>query len=268
MTTNDRKKYCSQILRQILQKPPPSRSTWQEVSAGFRCSISCSIFPPRLSKFHSPPGPAEDTSSDDTSEDTSSEDTSTSQLSTMSANSYAAVAAAGTVMLSLQHTLRAILANYIFPTIVIPSIRRREVNRYHAIRRLRVSRKSWSRTAAKLSDRQFRRYFRMSKAYFQLLCDQIEDIISPSTFKSELYLQMVDWKLANAGEKRVLFYWWLSVLTEVICLDAIRQCCTWNSRGWFQFLSLVMSYFCWMLLWGDWFTMGNFVEGAKLCTRR
>ena len=85
-------------------------------------------------------------------------------------------------------TLRAILANYIVPTIVIPSIRRREVNRYHAIRRLRVRRKLWSRTAAKLSDRQFRRYFRMSKAYFQLLCDQIEDIIGPSTFKSELYL--------------------------------------------------------------------------------
>jgi hypothetical protein len=136
MTTNDRKKYCSQILQQILQKPPPKRSTWQEVSAGFRRSISCSIFPPRLSKFHSPPGPAEDTSSDDTSDDTSSEFTSTSQLLTMSANSYAAVAAAGTVMLSLQHTLRAILANYIVPTIVMPSICRREVNRYHAIRRL------------------------------------------------------------------------------------------------------------------------------------
>ncbi len=155
MTTNDRKKYCSQILRQILQKPPPSRSTWQEVSAGFCRSISCSIFP-WISNFHSPPGPAEDTSSDDTSDDTSSEDTSTTQLSTMSANSYAAVAAAGTVMLSLQHTLCAILANYIVPTIFMPSICRREVNRYHAIRRLRGRRKSWSRTAAKLSDRQFR----------------------------------------------------------------------------------------------------------------
>ncbi len=70
----------------------------------------------------------------------------------------------------------------------MPSIRHREVNRYHARRRVRVEQKSWSRTAAKLSDRQFHRYFRLSKAYFQHLCDQIEDIIGPSTFKSELHL--------------------------------------------------------------------------------
>ncbi len=106
----------------------------------------------------------------------------------MATNSYAAVAAAGTVMLSLQHTLCAIFANYIVPTIVMLSIPRREVNRYHACRSVRVERKWWWRFAAKLSDRQFLRYFRMSKADFQLLCDQIEDIFGPSTFKSELYL--------------------------------------------------------------------------------
>jgi len=141
MTTNDRKKYCSQILRQILQKPLFFCPRSGEVSAGFCCSISCSIFTPVSQNpgIVPGPGPAPPHSSCPLL-------TFLFSAKTMATNSYAAVAAAGTVLLSLQHTLRAILANYIVPTTVMPSIRRREVNRYHARRRVRVERTTQNAT--------------------------------------------------------------------------------------------------------------------------
>ncbi len=109
-------------------------------------------------------------------------------MTTNTSSTVVVVAAAFTVVLSLQSTIRGMLANYIVPTIVLPSLQRQEVNRYHACRRLRVERKRWSRFSSRLTDRQFRRYFRMTKVYFQLLCDMIEDIVGPHAFKSELYL--------------------------------------------------------------------------------
>ena len=51
-----------------------------------------------------------------------------------------------------------------------------------------MERKTFSKFASRLTDRQFRRYFRMSKVSFQLLADKIEDIIGPDNFKSERYL--------------------------------------------------------------------------------
>ena len=41
----------------------------------------------------------------------------------------------------------------------------------------------------------------MSKVYFQLLCDKIEDIVGPAVFKSELFINeiMKEPLVANAG---------------------------------------------------------------------
>ena len=105
----------------------------------------------------------------------------------MHPNLAAPIVAVATVMVLLQHTLCALLGEYIVPT-VVPSVRRRQVNRYHALQRSRVERKKWSQFARKCTQRQFRRYFRMSKIYFQLLCDKIEDIVGADVFKSEFYL--------------------------------------------------------------------------------
>ena len=49
-------------------------------------------------------------------------------------------------------------------------------------------RKSWSAFSSSLTDRQFRRYFRMSRGCFQHLCDQIETNVGEEIFKSEAYL--------------------------------------------------------------------------------
>jgi hypothetical protein len=49
-------------------------------------------------------------------------------------------------------------------------------------------RKRWSEFEVKLTDRQFRRYFRMSKECFHLLAERIETNVGEETFKSESYL--------------------------------------------------------------------------------
>ena len=49
-------------------------------------------------------------------------------------------------------------------------------------------RKSWAAFASNLTDRQFRRYFRMSKECFEILCERIESNVGDREFKSEVYL--------------------------------------------------------------------------------
>ena len=50
-------------------------------------------------------------------------------------------------------------------------------------------RRSWNGFQDRLSDRQFRRYFRMSRECFQQLCNKIEDNVGSDDFKSERYLR-------------------------------------------------------------------------------
>jgi len=50
-------------------------------------------------------------------------------------------------------------------------------------------RRSWNGFQDRLSDRQFRQYFRMSRECFQQLCNKIEDNVGPDEFKSERYLR-------------------------------------------------------------------------------
>lgn len=77
----------------------------------------------------------------------------------------------------------AFIANYINPT-----IRRGQINRHYAKHREPRPRKSWARLKRVMTDRQFRRYFRMSKDMYQMLCNDIEDIIGAEEFKSEDFL--------------------------------------------------------------------------------
>ena len=58
-------------------------------------------------------------------------------------------------------------------------------------------RKSWSRFQYNMTDRQFRRYFRMSRECFHYLCEKIKENVGESEFKSESYLQ----KLGSGVEK-------------------------------------------------------------------
>ena len=52
-------------------------------------------------------------------------------------------------------------------------------------------RKSWATFQSNLTDRQFRRYFRMPRECFDLLCEKIEAIVGEREFKSENYLQLL-----------------------------------------------------------------------------
>jgi hypothetical protein len=49
-------------------------------------------------------------------------------------------------------------------------------------------RKSWEEFQSNLTERQFRRYFRMSKECFELLCNKIKNNIGEKAFKSEDFL--------------------------------------------------------------------------------
>ena len=57
-----------------------------------------------------------------------------------------------------------------------------------AKKRVFKERQSWESFQTQLSDRQFRRYFRMSRDCFDQLCKRIEKNVGQSTFKSEQYL--------------------------------------------------------------------------------
>ncbi|EJK58257.1 hypothetical protein THAOC_21635 [Thalassiosira oceanica] len=61
-------------------------------------------------------------------------------------------------------------------------------HRARAAKRIFRQRKRWSDFSAKLTDRQFRRYFRMSRECFYLLCRRIEENVGEKAFKSEVFL--------------------------------------------------------------------------------
>lgn len=76
-------------------------------------------------------------------------------------------------------------------TLLSTSIEQSRTNRYHAhCRRFRI-RRSWAGFVASLTERQFRRYFRMSKDLFKILCQKIEDIVGVHSFMSEDHLNEI-----------------------------------------------------------------------------
>ena len=70
-----------------------------------------------------------------------------------------------------------------------------------ASRRRFRQRKSWNAFQANLTDRQFRRYFRMSRECFAYLCNMIESNVGEEVFKSEEYLNAL--RTSNKDEDKV-----------------------------------------------------------------
>jgi|EP00979_Chaetoceros_neogracilis_P009196 hypothetical protein len=67
-------------------------------------------------------------------------------------------------------------------------------------------RQSWRSFQDKLTDRQFRRYFRMERGCFKLLCERIEENIGRSAFKSESYIRDLRCgRIANKGKYKMDF---------------------------------------------------------------
>ena len=62
------------------------------------------------------------------------------------------------------------------------------INKRCARRRRFRQRKSWASFQSSLTNRQFRRYFRMSKGCFSYLCEQIKSNVGEDKFKSEEFL--------------------------------------------------------------------------------
>jgi len=63
-------------------------------------------------------------------------------------------------------------------------------------------RRSWEQFQQYLTDRQFRRYFRMERGCFDYLCERIIDNVGEREFKSEIYLR--DFKNGDATEADTL----------------------------------------------------------------
>ena len=82
--------------------------------------------------------------------------------------------------------------------IIAPMVFHGRLNQHYARRRRQRNRHSWSSVESALTDRQFRSYFRMSKALFQRLCDEIEVVIGEDEFKSKEFLN----ELKNSDNTR------------------------------------------------------------------
>jgi hypothetical protein len=81
------------------------------------------------------------------------------------------------------------VADTVIERIVAPHLQWSRLNSITSQRRRTRVRKSWAAFSDWLTDRQFRRYFRMSKALFQQLVDEICAAVGAQEFKSEQYIQ-------------------------------------------------------------------------------
>ena len=77
----------------------------------------------------------------------------------------------------------------ILARIVVPHLQRSRLNSISTHHRRTRVRKSWVAFQDWLTERQFRRYFRMSKLLFQQLCDDICAAVGVDEFKSEEYIK-------------------------------------------------------------------------------
>ncbi|KAL7428164.1 hypothetical protein ACHAXH_000770 [Discostella pseudostelligera] len=101
-----------------------------------------------------------------------------------------AATAAAALYMTHQARQRTIVNNFV-SKVVIPTMRVSYSRRYHAHRRRSRRRKTWSEFVDELSERQFRRYFRMSRELFMRMCYEIEDLVGQTNFKSEEYLRHI-----------------------------------------------------------------------------
>ena len=108
----------------------------------------------------------------------------------MSANIISLLAASSAVVIYLlnQYRARADIEDEFVSNVIIPYLRLSRRRRYHAQRRRSRHRSKWSVVQSELTDRQFRRYFRMNPELFDELCSVIKDLVGEEEFKSEEYL--------------------------------------------------------------------------------
>jgi hypothetical protein len=131
--------------------------------------------------------------------------------SSTAATVVTACAAAALSLVALQQRYTAMTApldeveDHLVHNFIAPSARRSELNSYYARHRQYRQRKSWKLFAAYLTERQFRRYFRMSKSVFQELCDNIVDIVGQDEFKSEEYIDNIVNSLPRVGSANNIF---------------------------------------------------------------
>ncbi len=100
------------------------------------------------------------------------------------------VAVLGAVLV-LQQSLHTVQAAAGALSAFAPSLRRSHINQNGALFRQQAQHLSWCRFSSRLTEKQFRRYFRMSKVNFDLLCEKLEVIVGADEFKSKRYLDEV-----------------------------------------------------------------------------
>ena len=93
------------------------------------------------------------------------------------------------VVTEMMHTVMELDLLMIAVTVFVDNETIREQRKNAAKERKFRQRKSWSEFRSNLTDRQFRRYFEMSKEFFELLCDGIKSNVREREFKSEECLQ-------------------------------------------------------------------------------
>lgn len=131
--------------------------------------------------------------------------------SSTAATVVTACAAAALSLAALQQRFTAMttpldeVEHHLVNDFIAPSARRSEINSYHARHRQYRQRKSWKSFAAYLTERQFRRYFRMSKSVFQDLCNNIVDIVGQDEFKSEEYIDDIMNSRPRVGSANNIF---------------------------------------------------------------
>ena len=86
-----------------------------------------------------------------------------------SLSSSSAAVAATTLLLLDQYS--SSVDDFVFSFLIHPWLQRCRINRFYAERRRYYERKKWSVFSERLTERQFVRYFRMSKGLFEKLCD-------------------------------------------------------------------------------------------------
>ena len=94
----------------------------------------------------------------------------------------------GVLSLSNQCAYEMEREDAIITSIVKNSLHRSRVNHFYSLHRKCRQRQRWAEFVEDLTDRQFRRYFRMNKFLFHQLCCRIEEIVGEGQFKSEKYL--------------------------------------------------------------------------------
>ena len=106
-------------------------------------------------------------------------------------------------------------------------------------------RKSWEAFSADLTERQFRRYFRMSCECFELLCNEIKRNVGEGVFKSEEFTTQLSGRGPNEDASTAAFhvYWWDHLRWSQISDHIVHACRGVQFRLLILMPFLIMSFF-------------------------